>query len=268
MAAVHGSRAGLVQNQVVMRLRLIRHATLVVELGDRCLLVDPMLDPAGARPPVENTPNDRRNPLVELPEPVDLLVRNLDAVLVTHLHADHLDETAVDLLAKDVPLLCQPPDEGVLRDRGFTDVRPVEATAALGGVTVARTGGRHGTGEIAEMLAPVSGFVLAAADEPTIYVAGDTVWCEEVARALDEHDPDLVIVNAGGARFTEGDPITMTADDIVALAAHAPGTRIVAVHLEAINHCLETRADLHQRVHDAGLQDRVTVPEDGALVPL
>ena len=134
-----GSRAGLVQNQMTMRLRLIRHATLIVELAGRCVLVDPMLDPARARPPVANTPNDRRNPLVELPEPVELLARNLDAVLVTHLHADHLDETAVDLLPKDVPLLCQPPDEGVLRDRGFTEVRPVDGAGELYGITVART---------------------------------------------------------------------------------------------------------------------------------
>jgi len=251
-----------------MRLRLIRHATLLVEIGGRRVLIDPMLDPAGARPAVADTPNDRRNPLCELPEPAEVLVRRLDAVLVTHLHADHLDETAVDLLPKDVPLVCQPPDEGVLRDRGFADVRPVEDELELGGIAIARTGGRHGTGEIAELLAPVSGFVLRAPGEPSLYVAGDTVWCDEVAAALDTHRPDVVVVNAGGARFTEGDPITMTAEDIAAVAAHAPGAQVVAVHLEAINHCLQTRADLHQRLHVEGLERRVTVPEDGALVPV
>jgi len=114
----------------------------------------------------------------------------------------------------------------------------------------------------------VSGFVLAAEGEPVLYVANDTIWCDEVAAALEAHRPAVVVVNAGAARFREGDPIVMTADDVVAVARHAPDARVVAVHLEAINHCPQTRADLHQRLHDEGLTERVTVPEDGAEVPL
>jgi L-ascorbate metabolism protein UlaG (beta-lactamase superfamily) len=251
-----------------MRLRLIRNATLAVQIAGRHLLVDPMLDPAGARPPVENTPNPARNPLCELPEPAEVVVQGLHGILVTHLHRDHLDDTAIELLPPDVPVFCQPEDAETLHGHGFADVRPIEAALDWDGVRLARTPGRHGTGSLGASLGPVSGFVLAAAEEPTLYIAGDTIWCEEVRTALDEHRPDAVVVNAGGARFLEGDPIVMTADDVVAVARHAPSARVIAVHLEAINHCLLTRADLHQRLHEERLADRVTVPEDGAEVPL
>ena len=251
-----------------MRLRLIRHATLLVKAAGKCLLVDPMLDPAGARDPIEDTPNQVRNPTVELPEPAEVVTGGLSAIAVTHLHQDHLDAEAIRLLPKDLPLFCQPEDAGTLRGHGFTDVRPVGDSLEWEEFRITRTGGRHGRGELAEALGPVSGFVLEAPGEPVLYVAGDTVWCDEVAAALDEHRPAVAVVNAGGARFLAGDPIVMTADDVVAVARHAPDARVVAVHLEAINHCLQTRADLHQRLHDEGLTDRVTVPEDGAEVPL
>jgi L-ascorbate metabolism protein UlaG (beta-lactamase superfamily) len=240
-----------------VRLRLIRHATVVLSTGGKSILVDPMLDPAGARDPIENTPNQRRNPLVELPEPPEVVVHGINAVLVTHLHQDHLDGTAIRLLPKDVPLFCAPGDADTLRGHGFTDVRPVADTADWDGVPIARTDGVHGP------LGPSPGFVIGS-----LYIAGDTIWCDEVRTALDTHRPDVVVVNASGARFLEGGPLVMTVDDVVAVARYAPSAHVVAVHLEAINHCLETRADLHQRLHEEGLTSQVTVPEDGSAVPL
>jgi L-ascorbate metabolism protein UlaG (beta-lactamase superfamily) len=251
-----------------MHLRLIRNATLRLELEGRHLLVDPMLDPAGARPPVEDTENDRRNPLVELPEPAEVVVAGIDAVLVTHMHRDHFDDTAAQLLPKDVPVLCQPEDAERLRGHGFTDVRPVEETARLDGIELTRTPARHGSGATAEALAPVSGFLLRDSTGRTLYVAGDTVLYEGVESVLDEQQPDVVVVNAGAARLIGTDPIVMDADDVVAVARRVPEARVIAVHLDAINHCVQTRADLHQRVHEQELTERVTVPEDGAAVPI
>ena len=244
-----------------LRLRLVRHATLLVEVAGQRLLIDPMLDPAGARDAIAGTPNPRRNPLVDLPVPAPDVVAGVDAVLVTHLHADHLDDTAAELV-RDLPVLCQPDDAAALRERGFRDVRPVGDAAELpGGIAVHRTDGLHGHGELADRLGPVSGFVIGVDGGPTLYVAGDTVWCDAVASAIAAHRPDLVVVNAGGARFLKGDAITMTPDDVLATAdAAAPG-RVVAVHMEAINHCLVTRADLRDVVGD-----RVLIPDDGDTV--
>jgi L-ascorbate metabolism protein UlaG (beta-lactamase superfamily) len=250
-----------------MHLRLIRHATLRLEVAGRRLLVDPMLDPAGARPPVEGSENDRRNPLVELPEPPEVVVEGVDAVLVTHLHQDHFDATAAALVPKDVPLLCQPEDVERLRAHGFTDLRPVEDRLTWEDIEVTRAPARHGYGRDAELLAPVSGFVLRGAGR-TLYLAGDTVLYDAVERVLDEHRPDVVVVNASGARFAGGEPLVMSSEDVVAVARRVPDARIVAVHLDAINHCIQTRADLHQCLQEQALTERVTVPEDGAAVPV
>jgi hypothetical protein len=57
--------------------------------------------------------------------------------------------------------------------------------------------------------------------------------------------------------------ITMEADDVIAVAEAAPGATLVAVHMESINHCLETRADLAERLAAAGLAERVRIPRDG-----
>jgi L-ascorbate metabolism protein UlaG (beta-lactamase superfamily) len=242
-----------------VELRLVRHATLLVDVGAQRLLVDPMLDPAGARPPIEGTPSPRPNPLVDLPAPVGEVLRDVSAVLVSHLHADHLDETAVDALRdRDLPVICQPEDAETLRGRGLRVVPGPD-----GGVTVELTRGRHGRGALGERLGPVSGFVIRAPGEPTLYVAGDTVWCDEVDLALRAHRPDVVVVNAGGARFLEGDAITMTPDDVLATAEAAGQAVVVAVHMEAINHCLVTREDLCGAVGD-----RVTIPADGERVRL
>lgn len=253
-----------------MHIRFVRHATLVVELAGLRVLIDPQLDPPEARPPVQDTPSPRRNPLVSLPEPANRYVERIDAALITHTHSDHLDPTAIELLPWGLPLLVQPEDAETLRDHGFTAVTPVSADTPhdLDGIRVSRTSGRHGTGEIGEAMAPVSGFVLGAPGEPTLYVAGDTIWCDEVAAAIERHAPDTIVVNAGGARFSQGDPITMTAADVIQTARHAPGAQILPVHMEAISHCLESRADLAEAIGAAGYDcdDRIHILVDGESI--
>jgi len=246
-------------------IRLVRHATLLIELAGTTFLVDPMLDPAGARPPIAGTPNERPNPLVGLPMAAADVVAAADAVLVTHLHQDHLDETAVWLVREaGLPVLSQPGDGATLRERGLADVTEVAPEATHGGVALHRTGGRHGHGELAAKMGQVSGFVLRAPREPAVYVAGDTVWCDEVEAALTAHRPDVVVVNAGAATFTGAPPITMDAADLLRVADAAPDALVVAVHLEAINHCLEGREALRAAVDGR----RVAVPDDGETVEL
>jgi L-ascorbate metabolism protein UlaG (beta-lactamase superfamily) len=228
----------------VSSIRLIRHATLVLETSVGRVLVDPMLRAAGTSPPIENTPNQVPNPLVELPVPAGDVVEGVDLCIVTHLHGDHFD----DLLSHDVPILTQPESAAELRRRGYEDVRTEHPQIAM-------TRGRHGTGAVGEAMGAVSGWVVDG-----IYVAGDTVWCDEVEAALAEHRPRATIVNAGGAHFVGSEPIVMDVTDVGRTRA-AAGGEVVVVHLEAINHCVERR-DAYRRV------EGVTVPADGETLGL
>lgn len=239
-------------------IRLVRHATLLVELGDVTLLIDPMLAPVGERDPIPNTPNERRNPLVPLPD-VEL---DPDAVVVTHTHTDHFDEAAAATLDQTLPVFCQPPDVDRITEHGFVDVRPVGSATTYQGIGLTRTDGRHGHGPLAEELGPVSGFVFTATKEPTVYVAGDTVWCDAVAEALETHDPAAVVLNAGGARFVGSEPVTMTAEDVRKVKAAVPEATLLAVHMDAINHCLLSREALEAAVPG------VTIPADGERIQL
>ena len=118
------------------------------------------------------------------------------------------------------------------------------------GLTITRTPARHGSGHIAELLAPVSGFVLG-----DLYLAGDTVWYEEVELTIERHRPRVAVVNAGGAEFVEGGLIVMGADDVREVVERVPV--VVAVHMEALNHCFLERALLAAAVPE------VVIPRDG-----
>lgn len=123
--------------------------------------------------------------------------------------------------------------------------------------------GQHGTGDIGQRMGRVSGFVFQSQHEPTLYIAGDTVWCPDVKAALDAYKPDVTIVNAGGAKFAVGDAITMDDGQVLELVRYAPYTRVVAVHMDAISHCRVTRDLLRTKLAARRLLDRVAIPEDG-----
>jgi L-ascorbate metabolism protein UlaG (beta-lactamase superfamily) len=251
-----------------MQVQLIRHATLRVSFGGHTLLVDPMLSNKEAMDPIQNASNSLRVPMVDLPFSPAEILKDVDAVLVTHTHRDHWDAAATEFVPKTMPIFCQPEDEAKFREWGYTDARPILTEARFDNIEMRRTAGQHGTGEIGRKMAPVSGFVLKAEGEPTLYVAGDTIYCPEVESSLALYHPEVAVLNAGAAQFTTGDPITMTAIDVAKVCRTAPGLRAIAVHMEVINHCLLRRDELDRELKNYHLRDRVLIPEDGEIAQL
>ncbi|UOF92010.1 hypothetical protein LSG31_07180 [Fodinisporobacter ferrooxydans] len=115
-----------------------------------------------------------------------------------------LNISSFDSLFEGFEDILQPQDQGTLKNDCFTNTECVTEENNWGGIKIIRTGGRHGRGEMAQKMGPVSGFVLQAVDEPILYIVGDTIWCPEVQNVLETHQPDVAIVNAGAAQFLTG----------------------------------------------------------------
>ena len=248
-----------------MKVQLIRHATLIVYVNNKRLLIDPMLSEANSMVPIPNVPNQNYNPLIELPIDVSNII-NCDAVLLTHTHRDHFDDTAAKLLPKNIPMFCQPEDETKLLSYGFTDVRSVHDSYTWNNIVLNRTTGKHGHGFIAKKMAPVSGFIISCLEEPLIYIAGDTVWCREVEKSIEKYKPEIIVCNCGAAQFRFGRPITMTSKDIYKLRRKFEKIKIVAVHMEAWNHCRLSKKDLTDYINLNNIKGNVFIPDDGEIL--
>lgn len=269
------STGSSVSSTAAVQLQQIRNATVKISYANTTFLVDPMLAKKGTYPGFKGTyRSELRNPLVELPMSTQEILAGVDAIIVTHTHLDHWDDAAQKLLPKNLPLFVQnESDAKIIRDQGFKDVRVLEDGTEFGGVTLSKTGGQHGTdkmyanAQIAEFLGEAMGVVFQAPGQKTVYLIGDTIWRDEVDQALTQYNPEVVVVNAGYALLTgyEG-AIIMGKEDLAHAAKALPYARIVATHMDAINHMGQSREELKAYVTERGIQDRVDIPEDGAVV--
>ena len=113
-------------------------------------------------------------------------------------------------------------------------------------------------------LGEAMGVVFEADGHETVYVAGDTIWHPEVDQAIQSFKPDVIVLNTGNALvngFKES--IIMGKEDTYHATQKAPNAKVVAVHMDAINHMSVTRAELAEYVKDKGIQDKVLIPIDG-----
>jgi L-ascorbate metabolism protein UlaG (beta-lactamase superfamily) len=249
-------------------IRLIRNATLVIQYAGMKFLLDPLLAEKGAYNPFAG---GERNPTVGLPASVEEIIENIDLVLVSHTHSDHFDAVARGVLVPEIKLINQPADEEYFRKAGFSNAETLNEHILWNGINIYRTGGKHGTGDLGKRMGNVSGFVLKADDHPTIYIIGDSIWTDEVKEAIDQYKPDYIVANTGGARFPghEDNPILMDEDQTILLLNASGIAKVIAVHMESLDHCQTTRSSLEESVSHLNIQkDKLIIPRDGEVIIL
>ena len=188
------------------RVTFAGHSTVLLEREGVRLLTDPVL-------------RGRVGPLRrQVPAPEAPLYSDLDAVLVSHLHRDHLDTASLRLVEPSTRVIAPAGARGLLEGAGMrnvTDLRAGERTE-VGGLPVegfpAEHDGRRGRwGQEAEAM----GFVIGASER--IYFAGDTDRFGEMDRLAGDLEVALLPVWGWGPTLGAGHMGPAAAAEVAAL---------------------------------------------------
>ncbi len=139
------------------------HATAQIEARGVRVLTDPLLRPSLFRF------------LRRRHQPPELEPAAIDAVLISHVHYDHLDLPSLRSLGTDTPMIVPRGAGALLRREGFSSVRELIAgeSVDLDGLNVAATPAVHVASRRGTQ-APASLGYLIDDGESSVYFAGDT----------------------------------------------------------------------------------------------
>lgn len=160
-------------------------------------------------------------------------------------------------------------DAELLRSQGFTAVKILDAVTIINGISVTKTSCQHGSDEayaipeLASSLGKACGLLFRHADEKTLFISGDTVWTAAFSGTLKTESPDVVVLNIGEATVDGVGSIILKKEDALRTHHIVPNAIIIGLHMEAVNHCLLSRAELRTYADEQGIAQSVRVPEDG-----
>jgi L-ascorbate metabolism protein UlaG (beta-lactamase superfamily) len=163
---------------------------VLVEVAGMRLLTDPVLR--------SRLLHIRRAAAAPAPD----IARDIDAVLLSHLHPDHLDFPSLRMVGRDVPVIAPAGGARMLRRRGLrnvTELAPGDVTVVgaveVRAVRAAHDGRRYPVGPAIEALC-----LDLRADTRRVFFAGDTELFEEMAELAGGIDVALLPIASWGPR--------------------------------------------------------------------
>ena len=176
-----------------MRITWVGHSTVLIELDGVRLCTDPVV----------------RSRLMHLRRVSGnasaAALRELDAVLISHLHHDHLDLPTLERVGRSTQVVVPAGGGKLLRRRGFTHVTEVEVgeQVVIDAVAISVTHAEHrGSRPPFARDTPSVGYVVEGSAR--IYFAGDTDVFQEMSELGPELDVALLPVAGWGTRLPPG----------------------------------------------------------------
>jgi L-ascorbate metabolism protein UlaG (beta-lactamase superfamily) len=127
-------------------------------------------------------------------------IDDVDLVVVSHAHRDHLSPASLRRILKDVPIVVPPRCGPLVARLGFLDIKEVApgVSSTHGDVEITAVPVRHsGAGSLGGARRGACGYVIRAQDS-CFYFAGDTGYFSGFAEIGRRFHPDVAILPIGG----------------------------------------------------------------------
>jgi L-ascorbate metabolism protein UlaG (beta-lactamase superfamily) len=251
----------------MLRVTYIGHATLLIEIGGRTIITDPNFEPSlGKFLPRVSAPGIA----------LDALPR-LDAILLTHAHADHLSFKSLDALQSDVPLFAPPPVARWLTRQGYKHAVPLApgSLETLGelhihAASATHKGNRYGV----DRWRSATNMYLLDTKKASCFFAGDTALKSDTTHMVERQllhegrNLDLALLPIGHAPwwkpgFRKGH---LTSNDALTLFERLKARFFIPYHWGTFNHVTSTAFDAIDRLR-ATLEDHPLHPAVKILEP-
>jgi L-ascorbate metabolism protein UlaG (beta-lactamase superfamily) len=238
-----------------VRITYIGHATLLIELGAARILTDPNFeDTLGGFLPRVSAPGIALDALPDL-----------DAILLTHAHADHLSFQTLAQLSRGIPVYAPPAIARWLQRRGYSQARPItpNEVVEIGDLCVHTAAARHKGHRYGfdRWRSAANMYLLETTDE-SCFFAGDTAL-EDTTHGLVERslwmrgrELDVALLPIGYApwwkwTFRSGH---LTSEDALELFGRLRARHLIPYHWGTFRHVTAS-------AHDAIRRFRALVPE-------